>query len=428
MAGTRSVVEDALSFGSMETTISDEVLSESPVAALGKVLDHYEYAAAAQRLEMARRYGHHLKKLDLRFENLRRSQSWLAGQGGSGAAQLLLAYLEEFTPYLQQRELHLELLRWCKDGLRACERLQQPSGAILLRYGQTHYALGHWDEAIKVVQAAIEISPQEEDPDLAARATMTLGLYQVAQGKYQIGLETMERGVRLSSPRVQPERLVALLGERAAYALHTGYLDTALALYLQADHLQREAGAQESSDHTLLMLGVVYRRQKRYQRAEAYLQELLERAKARQHQETVATASHHLSWVWLSTGKTGRARQLCGEAITRYEKVSNLRGLADAYEQLGAINLAERHYQEAVSCLERSLLLRRQLGNKHGEASSQYRLALAHLALWHVTTALPLVWQSLRNYQRLGVLSRQRLTRMAWQLCTFLLGKRRWRA
>lgn len=79
------------------------------------------------------------------------------------------------------------------------------------------------------------------------------------------------------------------------------------------------------------------RRQKRYKLAEAHLQELLERAKVRQHNETQATASHHLSWVWLSAGKPERARQLCGEAIGLYEQVSNLRGLADAYEQLGPL-------------------------------------------------------------------------------------------
>jgi tetratricopeptide (TPR) repeat protein len=122
----------------------------------------------------------------------------------------------------------------------------------------------------------------------------------------------------------------------------------------------------------------------------------------------------------LSAGKPERARQLSGEAIGLYEQVSNLRGLADAYEQLGAINLAERHSKEAVSCLERSLLLRRQLGNKHGEASGLYRLAVAHLALGHLTTAIPLLWQSLHRYQRLGVLSRQRLIRVCWQLFSFL--------
>ena len=413
----------------LAAALPGEAAPESPAAGAWKVLYYdYDYRAAEQRLKLARLDRHRPERIDKRLENLRRSQSWLARQSSTEAAQLLLAYLEELTPYLQQRELHVELLCWCKDALRACEQLQRPSGDLWLLCGQAHHTLGHWDEAIKAVQAAMESSPGE-DPDLYARAMLALGQYHVAQGNYQAGLENMAQAARLSSQQAQSERYAAFLGEHAAYTLNKGDFDTALALYQQIDQMQRAGGAGESSDHTLLMLGVVYRRKRQYELAAASLQELRDRAKARQHQETLATASHHLSWVWLSAGKTSLARQHCGEALALYENVSNRRGLADAYEQLGAIALAERRNKEAVSCLERSLELRRQLGNKQGEASSLYRLALAQLGLGHPGAATTLLWQSLDTYRRLGVLSRQRLARVSWQVFSYiLLGRRRWSA
>jgi hypothetical protein len=58
MAGARSAVEGALLFGDTLAPFPDDVAPESPVTSLGKILYHYEYAAARHRLEVARRYSH----------------------------------------------------------------------------------------------------------------------------------------------------------------------------------------------------------------------------------------------------------------------------------------------------------------------------------------------------------------------------------
>src|SRR2546428_6182837 len=101
--------------------------------------------------------------------------------------------------------------------------------------------------------------------------------------------------------------------------------------------------------------------------------------------------------------------------------------LSDIYEQLGCIVLAAGQGGEAVSHLQRSLFMRRQLHNQQGEASSLRHLAIAYLTLGQLGAAFRHLWRSLLIYHRLGVLSRQRMVSLLRELLTWAGGRRQWR-
>ena len=71
--------------------------------------------------------------------------------------------------------------------------------------------------------------------------------------------------------------------------------------------------------------------------------------------------------------------------------------------------------------------MRRQLHNQQGEASSLRHLAIAYLTLGQLGAAFRHVWQSLRIYYRLGVLTRQRMLSLLRELLTWTGGRREWR-
>ncbi len=383
------------------------------------------YLSAITRLQLARCYQDQYGWLNSEFANLRGCQSWLANQNGPREAHLLLEYLRVLAPYLQQRGLHAELVGWCGAGLHASEIVQQRPGWVLCLRGQAQNALGRWNEASESFRAAIEAS-EREDPQTHARALLALGRLQFNQGAYGIAFETMSAAEACFAQTVDDEQLMTIRAERAAYHLNRGDLDKALSLYLEIDRRRQYAGAPKPLDHMLLMLGVVYRKKKDYERATGYLQRLLERGKAQQKSGTTATAAHHLAWVYLSQGDLHQTRSLCGRAIALYEEIGDERGLSDAYEQLGCIALAAGQDREAVQHLQRSVFMRRQLHNQQGEASSLRHLAIAYLTMGHLGAAFRYVWQSLRIYHRLGVLSRQRMVSMLRELLTWAVGWRQW--
>ncbi|GHO93816.1 hypothetical protein KSF_038640 [Reticulibacter mediterranei] len=366
------------------------------------------YIAAQTRLNLAQQYQAQYSRLDTEFANLRSSFDWLIGLRSEEAAQLLNKYIEVLTPYLQQRGLQKELLRWCEATLSLNTTLQRKSAQLLLLNGQTQYALGEWSKAKDNLIAAAEASKQDDMPTYA-RALLDLGRLQFNQGDYEIAFQTMKQ-VEPLLQETNFEQWAAIRAEVAAYHLNREELDAALAIYLEIYGRNKQQGTNASTSHILLMLGVVYRRKKDYAQAHFYLEQLLKGAEIEQSQGKIATAAHHLAWVYLDERNILVARKLCGRAITHYEAISDQRGISDSYEQLGCIALTEQQGEEALIHLQKSLTMRRQLHNQQGIASSLRRIAIAHLILRHVRKGLHYLWQSLVMYHSLKILTRQQLT------------------
>jgi tetratricopeptide (TPR) repeat protein len=410
-----------------QSASTTEAIPETVIPLENQIVRRWEAGcfrmAAARRLELARRYQSQSERLDGEFTNLRASQSWLANQDGDEEAKLLLAYVEALAPYLRQRGLNGELLRWCEDGLRAGARLRQNLGWLLLLRSEAQNALGQWDEAMDSIRMAVEAS-YGKDPQSHSRALLALGSLQLNQGDYKVALETLAQAERLLSEQSNYEGVATVRSQIAAYHLNRRELDKALSLYMEVDQLRRRTGAAEASDHTLLMLGVVYRKKRLFEQSITHLQQLLERGEKNNNRGAMATAAHHLAWVHLDQHNLTEAQQLCGRAIELYTEIGDLRGLSDAYEQLGMLSLAQGRGKDALPYLEQSLDMRRRLGNRHGSASSLRYLAIAHFRLGHPSVAIWYLRQTLSTYQRLGMLNRRQAVAILRKLLVWLVGKR----
>ena len=347
-----------------------------------------------------------LKKEDV--DNMLGSMTHLAEQPDEEAATLLLDYLEALAPYLRLRGRDSELLQWCEVGLQACKRVQRNLTQVLLLRGEAQYALGRWEQAATSWQRALKAG-QAEGPARHAQALLALGQLQLNQGKYRMALRTLDRAERLFKSFDDLEGMIAVRSEMAAYRLNRRENDRAYTMYREIDQLQKTLGAGESSDNTLLMLGVVSRRRGAHKMAIDYLLNLYQRQEAQSNVAGMATAAHHLAWVYLDLNKLNEARRLCGQALAFYDDVQDPRGLSDAYEQLGMICLQEGNLAAALENLERSVRMRRNLGNQHGLASCLRRLAVAHLRSGHYLRALLYLTRGLFIYLQMGMLSRQRI-------------------
>src|SRR6266566_3883468 len=217
------------------------------------------FLSAISRLQLARRYQNQYDRLDAEFANLCGCHSWLTTQNGPEEVHLLLAYLQALAPYLQQRGLQAELVRWCEAGLHASEIVQQHPGWVLFLRGEAQNALGRWNEASGSFRAAIEAS-EREDPKTHARALLALGRLQFNQGAYGIAFETMSAAETCLVQRADDEQLMTVRAEMAAYHLNRGDLDKALSLYLEIDRLRQYTGAPEHQQRMMRWLGCSGRR------------------------------------------------------------------------------------------------------------------------------------------------------------------------
>jgi tetratricopeptide (TPR) repeat protein len=362
-------------------------------------------------MRMARSAKDRLHLIDTDFSNLRTSMNWLAEQDDRGSAELLLDYLDTLFPFLYQKRHYLELEKWCTAGLRACQIAHRSQAGVLVMKGETQFALGRWKDAQLTVKLAVTES-KERDASINAQAMFVLGRLQIELGEYNAALVTLKRAEELYTELGNIGKIIEIRSEVGAYYLNKRDLDKALELFLALNELHNTTGNFQSFDHTQMMIGVVYRQKREFEKAIEYLDALYKRGKTQPGQSTVATAAIHLAWVYFEQGNLADARKMCGEAIARYLNQQDMRGLSDAYEQLAAILTEEQQPNQAEDYLERSINIRRQIGNQPGLVSSLRRLALVRLLLKNYGGAFWLIGIILVKYFQMNMLSRQRMMKL----------------
>lgn len=374
--------------------------------------------AAITRLKLLSQIKNQPTLIDREFSNIRASITWLAKRQEDNAAELLLKYVETLESYLHLRGRDFELASWCLSGLDACEKLRRNPSQILFILGSTQYTLGKWEQADTSWQAAIE-SSKGIDPIVHAHTTSALGRLQINQGRYKTALNTLAHAESLLNEIKDTDGIIAVRSEIAAYYLNRRELQKALEIYLKIDDLSKEYGAKQSSNHIILMLGVIYRQKKDFDKAIYYLSELCHRGEAQNDRQSLATGTHHLAWVYFELRDLEKARHLCGKALALYEDLKDPRGTSDGYEQLGAFLLEEEKIEDAINLLKQSIQVRQKIGNNPGSISSMRRLALAYMFKGNRLLAFQLAIQVLTQYMKLGIFSRQRILSLSQD---FLVG------
>lgn len=128
----------------------------------------------------------------------------------------------------------------------------------------------------------------------------------------------------------------------AAYHQNRLELREATALY---EKMAKASPGNESGNllnNPLLMLGVVYRKQRDYVRAIDHLEKLLAWGESNNSPATVATAKHHLAWVYHDQGNLDSSLRLGAQAMSLYRQMGDRRGVADAWDQLGMLALVRQ--------------------------------------------------------------------------------------
>lgn len=341
--------------------------------------------------------------IDQQFEQLQVAISWLIKQTSPDHAQLLLSLVKAFSPYLQRRGLNIDLLNYCENASEAAKRLDVNIGWLYLLKYEALWALGEWENALVTIQTAITTT-SDSDPQIHARAVLNLGRLQLNRGQYREAMQTLTVAEDLLMRVGDYDGVATAKAEVAAYFLNRDEYKKALDLYLEADKLWVQV-KPSARNHTLLMLGVVYRRLKNHGKARQLLNELIHQGESQKARGSVATGKHHLAWICFDLHEWKQAKTLAAEAKQIYEELMDPRGISDVEEQLGLISLAEQDFTAAEALLTRSLALRRQLGNQHGVATTLRRFAKLYLVQRRFLVSLKFLWQSLLLYHQLGVLN-----------------------
>jgi tetratricopeptide (TPR) repeat protein len=411
--------------GSTEGRIAEDV---------GQLFDTASNEAADRLLEFAKEAAVRFKsgdpaqaltELDTELDNLKAGQAWVASRSEPQAMELSMAYVDALGDYLLIRGLYSDLESWAGKALACCEEIGRSSCRFLLIYGEAKRMLGNWSSAMADFQRATAACGK--DTQMYAKALFALGRLQLNQGYYEEGLENLRRSLNGEKEEENGSLWeITVQEEIASYRMNHGDLDQALPLFFESVRARKGSGRKLGIEMPLVHIGVIYRKKRNYRLAEQALLECETISTEIGDQNGIAWANHHLGWVYLNQGKYQEAYERCATSTELYEELGDVRGVSDCYEQRGMIQLAREFFDDALADLQLSLDIRTRIKNCHGIASSLRHIATVLFLQRAFIRASLLLWKSLKIYQSIGVLNRERFWKIFYELYDWTLGKRRW--
>lgn len=357
--------------------------------------------------EILRLQSTNYDEIDGLFPHIEQTLNWLASQFDNQSSVKLLSLLELLQSFCEARSLNNVVLKYFDARLKASLRLGKNPVQVYFSAYRANWGLGNWDEAYQHILQAVKESdllPTAEH----ANMLRFLGSLQLNRGNYREALDTFAQAKVIFQSIQDKVGETSVTFEEAAYYLNITQYPKAFKLYSEILEFEL-AQYKQPSDNTLLMMGVITRRLKRFEESIRYLNQLFARGEANKNKSVCGTAAHHLAWTYLEEDKVAKAKELGEMALTIYDSIKDIRGASDAYEQLGLIAVINKHYDEGRRLYEQSVTIRNQLGNQHGLASSLRRLAKLNLIQARFGMAISYLFQSLAVYKRIGMLSPGRI-------------------
>lgn len=253
------------------------------------------------------------------------------------------------------------------------------------------------ETAIEACERALDLAQDIGDDDSLVEALERLGETHVALGEFDEA-ERCYRYVRTQSETAEVvQRMYRKQGEVARrqgeYEQAHSHLENALDV---TDGNRREEAA------TLNELGVVGRKQREFESTREYFQRSLDIYEAIDDPTGVATALKNLGTVAVRVGDFSTAREYYQRALDSYEEIGDRNGAAKCLNNIAIIAWKEGDVETAREFFQRSLDIDRDLEYRHGEAKTLNNLGLVERREGNISEAREYLQTSLELKQELG--------------------------
>jgi tetratricopeptide (TPR) repeat protein len=268
-------------------------------------------------------------------------------------------------------------------------------------------------------------------------ATTRLGINQVYAGSYEVGMLSIQKMLidiekfidfnPKSQANLKLLELKTDIFNTLAYAaMNYCEFEKSISLYSELLKIIRENKLFHKLVIPLVYQGILYRRIGDYHRAFFRLTEAREQARQVNDEQAKTWIAHHLAWVLLNQGNFILAEDQCIFSLEGYKKIDNRGGIADNYEQLGFIHIAQGKINAAIDNFDLAFKIRDEMGNRHGTASCMLGLAFSSWQDKRYLDFMKFLIQGFNQYYKIGVLNYSRFFRMLKLAYVWTIGKKKW--
>ncbi len=273
---------------------------------------------------------------------------------------------------------------------------------MLSRIGRVLARWNRWDEAADFLNRSQAAFQELEDKKGQGRVALRRGVVFSRQGDYASATEAYEEGLALAEGADDRRTVAAARSNLATLASIRGDLDEAttqlkscVEMCEEIEDYQGLAGAHHN-------LGRTYAEKKDWGAAMDALEQGFEVAQKHDYLETMANIHLSMADVLLELGNSLMVPFCCARALDIYKKLGNHLGEANTYRLLAKSFVIRKEWGTAESLFRDGLKLNEEYGDPLGVAESLRDLGKMQVAQKHRQDARASLEASLAEFRKLG--------------------------
>ncbi len=278
--------------------------------------------------------------------------------------------------YLSQNQIK-ELLKVAEEGLSLSNTLTYPKGII----GMTlHKAIaldiaGEFDEALLLYNESLELAKSHDEGELVAKCYLNLGASYQFSGDYDLALKNQLLAYDLGD-KLSKKDLAKLLNNIGIIYRQQKKYERAEEIYHNSFKIKKELKDSLGMAATLMNLGIACSHIKGQEKiAVNYMQRSQELYQRIGRLDEAATSNTALGQILFDQNNMSKAKEAYENAWAYFEKNPDQRYSQATLFGLGKIALKEKDYYAAETYFEQAVALTKSFSNKDSMRTLLYKLS-----------------------------------------------------
>lgn len=263
-----------------------------------------------------------------------------------------------------------KMLRFAKQSLEYSEKSKKPKW-ISLSYqniGNANIMLGNYKDALESFHSAtnylekqLVINSSLEIKEGLARAYGSIGVVFSEQSNYSKALTYYRKAIKLYESIKNNKNTGRLYNNIGIVYLSQAKEDKALVYFLKCLKIQRDL-KDPTIGITITNIGNIYNHKKQYKNAANFYHQAFVLFKKYPNPRGLGELYNNQGLIFKAQTQIQQAKNKFKEAITVFSSIDDKFGISDTYFYLGEIHIDAREYPLAISYMNKSLALSKELG------------------------------------------------------------------
>ena len=234
---------------------------------------------------------------------------------------------------------------------------------VMLDYASVLEVVGEWEAADELLQSALQLANEQNDPVGAAWSKAAFGEHMRKKGDFNAAETWLEDAKADFEELGNSHGRGQVLHRAGVVAGQKRDFEQALNLFQESLAIRQELGDTKQSAYILGNLGIIARLQSNYEEAHKYHQEGLNLRRQIGDRWGIANSLNNLGNVALDMGDSEQARSLLEEALGIQRELGDRWAIANALNNLANVYRSENDFSMALAYYEESLQINQELGD-----------------------------------------------------------------